>query len=158
MAIACGYSETNSNGEEIVDLAGFFEALLSANENEMRPMASNNPAESADERTIHIVKDGETIVRLPFSLKKSQHYRLKVDSEKWDDYYPGSPIVFSLTGIESHEEIKEESTPEITAFNPDGSLPITSSLFLRSNRYGLEIEEEEEIDIGNFTFRLEPEP
>ena len=46
IAIACGYSKPNVDGKEIVDFAGFYEALLTANETKIT--STNNPVESTN--------------------------------------------------------------------------------------------------------------
>ena len=156
IAIACGYSKPNVDGKEIVDFAGFYEALLTANET--RITSTNNPVENTNERTIHISKNGEAIVHLPLTTPKEQHYWLNIEREKWDDYYPGIPLVISLTSEKLSENSGEMRNNQKIVLSQDGILLIKSTFFLRGNRYCLEFDEDIETEIDNLTFRLEPEP
>ena len=147
-AKACGYYKILVNGKEIIDYAGFYEALVEAKG--LDTPAANHTNEEADEGTINIVKNGEAQVKLPYGCKnlKTKNIAL-IEQHEWDNYCPGHPLQISLVSKNQNEPSYVEN--QTIKFNSDGFLVLQSQYFRRGERYCLEPEED-------FTFQLEPMP
>ena len=150
IAKCCGYYKKTANGNESIDFAGFYEAILVASG--LTAAEDNLSCDGPDETLIDILKDGVALLKLPFDSKLIHEKNAAlIEQQEWDPFYPGHPMQVSIVNRSPGESAFIED--QEIEFDPNGSIVLRSKSFIRGDRYCLEVESEEDL-----TFQLEPMP
>lgn len=151
---ACGYVRVSKNGDERLDYAGFYEALLLASgRGDQLQLCDSAAAElNGDPLCAEVWIDGFLSLARPDWLPAAGDEMYGLEIGEWDLYYPGSPLrIYAID-----ERTRARSFRYIFPCCGDGDLLIAADVLKRGQRYVLEPEQGQAADPPYL--HLEPYP
>lgn len=151
---ACGYVRVSKSGDERLDYAGFYEALLlaSGRGDELQPPASAAGELEADPPCAEVWIDGFLALARPVWLPPADEGMHGLEIGEWDVYYPGSPLyIYAI-----NQRSRDRSFRSVFECRSQSQLLIAADVLKRGQRYVLEPEQGRDADPPYLA--LEPYP